>query len=211
MVELPLPQIADRFEHGVKVKAHSYRMKQYPNTFVGVEAVDFLVQSRLADSRTAALRIGKALVDRYGLFVKVTGDVEFADDQFLFQFTPKDQRKEIPPQDSTSMLDGSIQRLSFSQHDSSESDVLEDARRAEIVFEPETPAKIRLSEVADLFLSGVKVKSNRYRGRGYPRTFVGSEAVTFLVNSSCAPSRKAAVEVCLLSYWIQTVIFLYLS
>ena len=195
MVQLPLSHIAEQFEHGVRLKSHSYRMKQYPNTFKGGSAVDFLVPSRLADSRKAAVRIGKALVDRYGLFTNLTGDVEFADDQFLFQFLPKEQRKGRASETPAFTLDGSIQTMKFNQHVDDKGDGPLVPGKPQFIFAPEALAKQRLSEIAEAFYSGVKVKSNRYRGRVYPGTFIGSEAVTFLVNSSCASSRKEAVLV----------------
>lgn len=196
MVELPLEEIATKFEQGVRMRTNTYRMKSYPKTFVGEQAVDYLVQSRLTGSRRAAVRLGRALVEQYGLFVKVTGDMDFADDKFLFRFVPKDKRKDQSTADKTSSLGESVATIRYDhEHEASSSDQgPELPKKPEFIFSSEGLKKIQLAEIAESFRTGVKVQSNRYRARIYPRTFVGSQAVTYLVNSSWAPSRKEAVD-----------------
>ena len=52
-----------------------------------------------------------------------------------------------------------------------------------------------VDEIAVAFEKGVKVSTNRFRLRVYRKTFKGSEAVDFLVNSGYATSREEAVAI----------------
>jgi len=180
--EKPLPEIAAVFEQSVKVRDNTYRLKTYKNTFVGSKAVDFLVNSRLAQSREEAVRIGSQLVFNFNLFEPVTGSREFSDDTQFFRFTPLSMRKD--PNDKSEntrkvstgpML---LQDYSFRS-------------RARLLSKDISEEHMDLAET---FMLGVKVKENKYRARAYPRTFVGSDAVSFMVNSSLAKSRKHAVD-----------------
>jgi hypothetical protein len=61
------------FENGVEVKTHRHRGRVYKNVFVGSDAVDFLIASRLAPSRQKAEIIGRELAKEFNLFQHVTG------------------------------------------------------------------------------------------------------------------------------------------
>ncbi len=66
--EMSLEQKAKAFESGVTVETNRYHLQSYPNTFVGCKAVDFMVKSGLADSRIAAVELGRDFVKHANLF-----------------------------------------------------------------------------------------------------------------------------------------------
>jgi len=161
-IQVPLEEIAATFEQGVKVKDYSRKVKTYKNTFVGIKAVDFLVNSGLASNRLEAVRIGRQLVERYNLFGRVTGRREFSDDYDLFRFTPPEERRAPEPEDQKGDVRSSTTRL------------------VEGITIPEnTLVGKSLSggvlEFAEWFLTGVKIKDNKFRAKTYPKTFVGTD------------------------------------
>ena len=67
-----LHEAAKAFEIGVEVKTNRYRGKAFKGTFVGADAVDVLIATRFATSRTMAEKIGQALARQFNLFEHVT-------------------------------------------------------------------------------------------------------------------------------------------
>jgi len=130
------------------------------------------VNVRLASSRLEAVRIGQQLVEQFNLFERVTGNREFCDDQEYFKFTSKDARKTPPAADAP----------------------VEPEKHTSAFLSPVTITPGELYELARWFLAGVIVKDNKFRAKAYRQTCVGSEAVSYLVNSSKAISRKEAVK-----------------
>jgi hypothetical protein len=61
------------FEMGVEVKNHRHHGRVYKNVFVGSDAIDFLIASRLAPSRQQAEIIGRELAKEFNLFQHVSG------------------------------------------------------------------------------------------------------------------------------------------
>jgi len=84
---LPLEKIAEAFRSGVKVKDHKRGIRTHKSTFVGSSAVDFLVGSRMAESRVAAVDLGQSLAREFGLFEHVNNEHEFRDEELLYRFS----------------------------------------------------------------------------------------------------------------------------
>jgi hypothetical protein len=149
-----LEKIAEIFQKGVDVQDRRFHLRLYKNCFVGSEAVDFLVGSNLAESRTEAVDIGRSLAREYSLFEHVTKDHEFKDAYLFYRM----KNTEICSTAGVTM-------------DSS-----------------------RLFELAQLFEAGIEVKDHRHRMRVFHNSFVGKEAVDFMVESGMAESRYDAVQ-----------------
>jgi hypothetical protein len=70
--DIDLQEAAKAFEIGVEVKTNRYHGEAFKCTFVGTDAVDFLIASRFATSRTMAEKLGQALAREFNLFQHVT-------------------------------------------------------------------------------------------------------------------------------------------
>ena len=66
------------------IRDRSYRLTKYPKSFIGSEAVDWLVKHQ-ALSRPQAVRLGERMFES-GLFHHVTDDHDFKDGNFYFRF-----------------------------------------------------------------------------------------------------------------------------
>jgi hypothetical protein len=62
-----------KIREGVEVKDRRYHLKMYKQVFVGSDAVDFLVNSGLAESRDDAVQIGLELQHDFKIFCHVAG------------------------------------------------------------------------------------------------------------------------------------------
>ena len=71
----------------MEVKDRRFRLKTYPSCFVGAEAVDYMVTSKIAESRQDAVRIGKALAREFFLFEHVTKEHLFEDKYLFYRFS----------------------------------------------------------------------------------------------------------------------------
>jgi hypothetical protein len=72
---------------GVEVKNRRYRLNVYPNSFVGSEAVDWLVNYD-GRSRASAVALGQWLLTE-GFIQHVTNDHEFEDGYLFYRFNPE--------------------------------------------------------------------------------------------------------------------------
>jgi hypothetical protein len=77
----------------VPVEDRRYRMKSYPQCFVGSDAVSLLVSSGHAASREEAVLIGRVLCHRYNLFHHVEQEHLLEDKCLFFRFSAKSQKK----------------------------------------------------------------------------------------------------------------------
>lgn len=84
-----LDQIAARFRAGVEIKDRSYRLTKYPSSFVGGEAVDFMIRDGLAKSREEAVQIGQYMMSELNMFEHVTRDHMFADEYLFYHFVDR--------------------------------------------------------------------------------------------------------------------------
>ena len=75
--DIDLLQVANEFEMGVQVGTNRYHGKSYKQTFVGNDAVDFIIRSRYATSRQDAVIIGNALMTEFNLFQHVSKQHDF--------------------------------------------------------------------------------------------------------------------------------------
>ncbi len=95
-----LDAIAENFRQNVRLEDRKYHLKTYRQCFVGREAVDYLVQSGAAPTRSEAVELGRALQTTY-LFEHVTRDHPFADDYLFFRFLDKGERGEFKMDEKT--------------------------------------------------------------------------------------------------------------
>lgn len=75
--------IAEAFEEGIEVNKRS---------FLGRDAVTFLVTSNMAKTRQDAVRIGQILMTEFGLFQHVTKKHTFKDKRYTYKFIPQKHR-----------------------------------------------------------------------------------------------------------------------
>mmetsp|Transcript_10865 Transcript_10865/g.13302 ORF Transcript_10865/g.13302 Transcript_10865/m.13302 type:complete len:714 (+) Transcript_10865:85-2226(+) len=94
-VDLDLEMISFALKSGVEVKDRVYHLRQYKDCFLGSEAIDFLVESDLAQSREDALRLGQTLGILCDLFYHVTGNHQLQDDYLFFRFKKDKDRHNI--------------------------------------------------------------------------------------------------------------------
>ncbi|CAJ1947283.1 unnamed protein product [Cylindrotheca closterium] len=69
---LGLNSVASKLNRGLNIKDRKYKLKRYRNVFVGTEAVDFMVQSKITSSREEAVKLGNHLMDQFDLFYCVS-------------------------------------------------------------------------------------------------------------------------------------------
>jgi len=81
-----LAKLAERFRSGCAVCTHTYHLKKYPNTFVGSEAVDFMLSVNLASTREDAVFLGQQFCKDLNLFHHVCWDHTFKDGHFFYIF-----------------------------------------------------------------------------------------------------------------------------
>lgn len=84
MVELKSLVAAMRNVGGVPIKERQFRLKAYPQCFVGKETVDWLV-SYLKISRLEAVAIGQRLIDENWIH-HVVDEQPFQDDYYFYRF-----------------------------------------------------------------------------------------------------------------------------
>lgn len=168
-----LLRCAENFLNGVKVKEHKFRAKPYRQTFVGSDAVSFMVDSSLAPSRKEAVDLGKKLTVDVGLFLGIDGKKDFKDDYLLYRFSERfEEQLHSGSDEGSTLLRGLISGVSGNINVKS----------------------LPLEKIAEAFRNGVKVDDHKEKSKNYKDTFVGSEAVDFLVGSGISESRVEAVD-----------------
>ena len=73
-----------RGEGGLNIKDHRFLLTHYPKSFVGSEAVSWIVQTQKA-TREAAVRLGQLLIER-GILHHVTDEHAFKDEYLFYRF-----------------------------------------------------------------------------------------------------------------------------
>ncbi|WP_160148353.1 mechanosensitive ion channel domain-containing protein [[Leptolyngbya] sp. PCC 7376] len=73
-----------RSDDGLDIKDHRFRLTKYPKSFIGSEAVSWIVQTQKA-TREAAVRLGQLLVER-GIIHHVTDEHAFKDEYLFYRF-----------------------------------------------------------------------------------------------------------------------------
>lgn len=171
-----LQEAAVAFELGMEVGTHRFHGRPYPDTFVGTDAVDFLVASGWACTREGAVAVGRAVAKQFDLFEHVTKEHVFQDDYYFYRFIPGDKRKGMyeTSNDTFSSADTAILAAS--------SKVL---RRNK---------KKTLEEIAIDFEQSIKVEDRRFHLKTYKQCFIARDAVSFLVGGLYVASRTDAVQ-----------------
>jgi hypothetical protein len=82
--DVSLSYTATEFRNHVATSTHKYRLKKYERTFIGHDAVDFLVDACLAKCRKDAATWGS------NLFHHVTRDHLFKDDFLFYSYCDQD-------------------------------------------------------------------------------------------------------------------------
>lgn len=167
-----LNEISAKLRRGIQVKDRTYHFKTYKKCFVGCDAVDFMVQARLAQSRHDAVKLGQQLTKELRFFHHVTNDHPFEDGYLFYQFS------EMSTDDTTvSSAEDFSEGHSASEDPSVQSLSTED-----------------LVAVGEKLRRGVRIKHRQYRLKTYRNCFIGLEAVDYMVHSGLAQSRAHAVE-----------------
>jgi hypothetical protein len=156
---LMLASIAADFRRGVPVKTHIFRFLLYKRTFVGNEAVDFLVNSSWAPTRRDAVALGRRLAKEFNLFHHVKRNHDFKDDFLFYRFTEDDGASSIASEDLFSTI-----------------------------------STVEMLKLAKTMRENIEVENRRWYHKTYEDTFLGSDAVTALVNMGAAKSREEAVQ-----------------
>lgn len=79
-----LAKLCNTLPEMLDIKTHTYRLKGYPDTFVGKEAVDKMVQTKLCLTRHEAVDKMNELM-RFGLLYHVTKEHTFKDDGLFYK------------------------------------------------------------------------------------------------------------------------------
>jgi hypothetical protein len=166
-----LVEKSEAFKKIVDAKERTYHMRKYQNVFVGCEAVDALVYNGIANTRSEAVQLGRAIARELNLFKHVTGDHAFSDGFLFYEFNGTDVST------AGSILDNSIStgnsRLGISDL----------SRR-----------KGRLAAEAEEFKNCLDIRDRKYRIATYKECFIGSEAVDAMLFGGMAKTRAEAVE-----------------
>jgi len=149
-----LTKLAIAFLENVTVGTNYHLLKKYETSFVGRDAVDFMLESGFACTREDAVFLGQRLQMELNLFYHVSRDHSFKDGDYFYRFT-----------DTTD----------------------------ECVSEHPNISSLDLLKVADVFERDIRVASHCQYFMKFKSTFVGSEAVDYLVRSGLANHRKHAV------------------
>lgn len=86
--------IAENFRRGVEVKDRRYRFTVYRDTFVGSQAVSFLIKFFNIQKRGEARIIGQKLMDA-GVFSHVMDDHNFEDDYLFYKINATDVMEQL--------------------------------------------------------------------------------------------------------------------
>ncbi|CAJ1959481.1 unnamed protein product [Cylindrotheca closterium] len=118
-----LQKLAEAFISGCSIGTHSYHLKKYPNTFVGSQAVDFMLRADLASTREDAVFLGQRFCRELNLFHHVCWDHTFKDGQFFYRFNDecsKDVRCATPlsREDLVTMSRKFVKGMPVSKHKS---------------------------------------------------------------------------------------------
>ena len=88
-----LKYIAMMFEK-IPVQSNRHNLRLYPNSFRGAEAVEYILESKLAKSRHEAVKLTRDLQVEFNLFQHVTREFNFRDEHdCLFRFTDVKKRR----------------------------------------------------------------------------------------------------------------------
>lgn len=93
--ELDLAELVQSFRRNVSIKDRRFRLQTYKNTFVGSEAVQWLVTSGTAETREDAVKLG-LLMQEAGLIEHCVRDHDFKDAELFYKFIEDQERGGVP-------------------------------------------------------------------------------------------------------------------
>jgi len=221
--DMPMEQKMNIFEKGIVLKDRRIGLRLVQNCFSGSDAVSYLWQYRLAPSREEAVALGSRFVTEFNMFEPVDRVHDFADaSNLLFRFVPRKKRYFSVTDILSPMLDNLRHELNNNYNAESgqmseetsdissgggmddDDDELEQERgsfKGKGKIEVRAPDYWQLREVAEVLERGVQVnqpgKDKPAGGRRksmHKDTFQASRAVTFMVRSGLAKSRKDAEQ-----------------
>ena len=164
-----LSQIASQFERGVNLIEKKNPLRYYARPeflFSGSDAVSFAVNKGYAPSRSAGLKLCRRLAYECALFEHVSMDCDLEDrNDAFYRFTPPHKRE------------------------------IGELCRDAVNWDGDEECPYNLDYISEVFEEGVEVGPHVYHYRTYKDTFVGRDAVTFLVRNGLARTRQDAVRV----------------
>ena len=169
-----LKKLAEQFYTGVTVCTHIYHFKKYEKTFIGREAVDFMVKSGMASTREEAVFKGQRLMKEVNLFHHVSWDHMFKDGYFHYRYND----------DLTTAFTGITTKLRAK---------LDDVSSTTSSIKPSQVSYKDLRIMGRVFKRNILVSMHTYHLKRYKKSFVGKEAVDRMIESGMVTSRKAAV------------------
>lgn len=93
--DLDLDSLVDNFRRNVPIKDRRFRLTTYKDTFVGAEAVQWLVTSGTAENREDAVKLG-LLMQEAGLIEHCVRDHDFKDEDLFYKFIDDHERGGVP-------------------------------------------------------------------------------------------------------------------
>lgn len=93
--ELDLDALVNNFRRNVPIKDRRFRLTTYKDTFVGAEAVQWLVTSGTAENRDDAVKLG-LLMQEAGLIEHCVRDHDFKDEELFYKFIDDSERGGVP-------------------------------------------------------------------------------------------------------------------
>lgn len=118
-----LTELAESFRNLLKdiSKDRKYHFKTYKDCFVGSEAVDFMVNAGMAQTRADAITLGRHMQNELGVFEHVTRDHQFADEELFFRLLSDNERGAVKIDAATGKAVGWADFLAPISHDSGSS------------------------------------------------------------------------------------------
>ena len=175
-----LRQMAQDVEANLPItekKLHPFRRK-LDTVFSGYDLVTYLLNKKYANTRSSALHIGRRMGYEFGLFEHVNMDYDLLDDkQILYRFTPVKKREVVELcEEATFIHNNNVHTEEQQQQD-------------------DCTTIYNIDYIADVFEEGVEVGPHVFHYRTYKDTFVGRDAVSFLVQHRLSKSRQDAVRI----------------
>jgi len=97
---------------GVTVKDRKWRLKTFPQCFIGKEAIDWLVKNQKFSDREKAVNLAQAIMDE-GLISHVVEDQYFEDKLLYYCFNTPEVAKKLMQERKSSSKEGWLEKKAF--------------------------------------------------------------------------------------------------
>lgn len=183
-----LTKLARKFREGVPVANRIYHFKKYVNTFVGSEAIDFMVNSGMVETREDAVFLAQRFVRELNLFHHVYWDHTFLKDDYLFyRFTDGNTYDVASSETPNTALEAFHHSSSIDETTGEKpTSTLSTANSCGFFAQD-------LQVAAEKFQKAVPVFTHTHHFVKYKNTFSGSEAVDKMLEAGIAKTRNEAV------------------